>query len=393
MPNPYAGNPNNFPAVVEVPGGSDPPSSAIFQTTFEGEIDRTAYLYARGAAAVQEWRPAWLGTAIFGTAQKIQAACWDSTNAQWLLLGVTAAGSYLEFYGSLGADDGSATYWTALGGQATNVGLTSAICAASGTPWVVTASPTNLYVYSGVGSTLERTVSGKTALQNPEVVSFGGYVIYAVGSTVSGEVTISYASTGAPTVWTDVAVGAAATEWALKANTGIVLAVPIESSTTTTPNYYHSTDGHTWTSSPLSNMGATSSAAVVGLCWSPTTALWYAVVSPSGITLETFTSPDGLTWTAVTMVTTTNPGIVDIAALGSGLVGTIGDSSGGGSRLVFSIDGGATWYESQASFATSENGGSTYRWPRVAQGDFGVLAYNNLWGRFSRYAGLPANHL
>jgi hypothetical protein len=53
-----------------------------------------------------------------------------------------------------------------------------------------------------------------------------------------------------------------------------------------------------------------------------------------------------------------------------------------------------TWYRAQPKFATSTNSSAAdYLRPRLAQGDFGLLAYNNLWARFSHLSGWPVHSL
>lgn len=47
MTTPYAGNAANYPEAVNVPSGSDVPTSTLFATAYEGEIDRSAWLRAR----------------------------------------------------------------------------------------------------------------------------------------------------------------------------------------------------------------------------------------------------------------------------------------------------------------------------------------------------------
>ena len=111
-----------------------------------------------------------------------------------------------------------------------------------------------------------------------------------------------------------------------------------------------------------------------------------------GSGIQTFTSPDGITWTAVTMVTSSyvDTEFVDIAPLGAALIATTVDNSTNGERFLLSPDGGATWYRIAANFSTSfASGGSQYIRGRFAVGTNGLLAINNSWARFSRYLGLP----
>ena len=44
---PYAGSPTSWPTAVDILSGSDLPSTTNFNTTSEGTLDRTAYLYQR----------------------------------------------------------------------------------------------------------------------------------------------------------------------------------------------------------------------------------------------------------------------------------------------------------------------------------------------------------
>ena len=239
-----------------------------------------------------------------------------------------------------------------------------------------------------------------TGLLTTQLITFNAHIIAALGASTTGGTKLASAAASAPTSWTGTLPGFAVTDWRLVTDgASIVLALPWGSTSTSTPDYFTSPDGVTWTPVAYSSTLLLSVVdSLLGICWSPVRQAFYAVVARSGGLAQVYTSTNGTGWTAVSMVTTsvgTIDNIVDLAAIGPNLVATQTDSGGTGSRLLWSQDGGATWFNAPASFATSASTSSTgYIFPRVIQGDNSLMAVNNLVGRFSDTFGrLPAVHL
>ena len=112
MPAPYAGNQTNFPDAVDLPDGSDPPSSTVFDTAYEGVIDRTSYL--RGAAdanACTNWRAVKnVNPGIFsGGGTLIYCAAWDPKFERWLLANTYIASAVNNI--QINASDNGEDWW------------------------------------------------------------------------------------------------------------------------------------------------------------------------------------------------------------------------------------------------------------------------------------------
>lgn len=93
MPVPYAGNPANYPEAVDIPGGSDVPTSSLFATAYEGEIDRSAWLRANllalaindATTPVTPFVQPGLGSSLAGPWVFQDTPAYDSKNRQWLV--------------------------------------------------------------------------------------------------------------------------------------------------------------------------------------------------------------------------------------------------------------------------------------------------------------------
>lgn len=408
MSTPYGGNAANFPGAVTIPvDGVDNPTFSNIESPVEANRDSLMYLSAGHA---QDWRPAWLGTAMMGASNAVLAAAWDPLLSQWIFGGTSSSGAVDNIWSTLGSDDGSSTYFTNAGSAGRNV-YAMAVCAdptTVGRYWsAIQVTNTDFYTqytnYTGGGYTLGFHASGNVGLNRVDMITFNGYIIVFIGATSGGGSNFyAYAQASAPTTWTTgTSGGAPPTSWALATdNASIVLAVPRNTNaySTGTTAYLTSTNGHTFSATSLQTtllLNATDT--VQGLCWSPSRGAFFAWVNiGASNTPQLFKSTNGTTWTAVTMVTTSVVGNVsDMSAIGPNLVAILDDSGGTvGSRTIFSPDGGATWYRGAASFASNNtSSASTYIHPRIAQGDNGLFAINSLWGRFSHRQGLPSVRL
>ena len=415
MPTPYAGNAANYPNAVDVLSGGDVPSTTAFNTPYEGTLDRTAYIVA---SLAQDWRSQFSAATVQGpsatpTLGTILAAAFDPIERVWLLGGADGSGVDALFK-SVGIDDGGrglpstdvGAAWTLVGSTSISIIEQMALLAdesVGGRYWTAIApNGGGVAVHSWLGgsSTSQHSFAPSGTLF-PEMLFFNSRVICAIGSSTSASVSINSAAASAPGTWTQNLLPAVSVKtWALKTDKvwpgagTIAIAMPMFSANTATPNYWTSTDGSTWTARSFSTTvlaGATD--VVIGLTWSPIWETWYCTVNVgAGTSLQVFTSPDGITWAAVAMVTTiySDTQILDIAPLGSTLIATTVDNSTSGERFLMSPDGGATWYQIAANFSTSfASGGSQYIRGRLTMGSNGLFAINNEWGRFSRFLGLP----
>ena len=166
-----------------------------------------------------------------------------------------------------------------------------------------------------------------------------------------------------------------------------------------TPFYYTSTDGVTWTKQTPGFFGAHDQ--VEGLTWYAAAGLWILAVQTAWTTTPAtcafYSSPDGFAWTRIA----TGPGAVylaDLESVGNALVCTLqdGNAAGGGSGSnpsgqIVSDDNGATWGLSGGNLLANVAGSTRgYTRPRLVAGPNGLMAVNTSGGRWSHQVGALA---
>jgi hypothetical protein len=423
MPSPYAGNPSNYPASINIIGGGDVPSSTTFNTAYEGIIDRTAWLAANARRSGMGWGRKFVQSEIVAAGCVFLAAGWHQGVNAWLL-GLSAVGGGVddgEVWLSYGLDGGAG--WTQVAEGLPAAGDAAAILAmavgcepGSGGTLVYAVVQTQASATITVGQvsagqavggtgtppwSIVRTITSSAA-ESIEFVSFNGTAgpaaIYATGGAAVGAVAISTTVTAGGT-WHDFApygtLGGATAKWLLKTNGAMAVACPAFWQPAS-PLIYLSADGITWTGHALPFV--TGFATVAGLTWNAVAQIWIAAVQASASTVAFYSSPDAITWTLVAAPSwdampppgPSNNQIADLESLGGSLVVTLGNpTSGGPSGTVFSPDLGVTWYPSQAVFPNSDGAAIIGIRSRLAASPTGLLAINNYYGRFSDLVGLP----
>lgn len=412
MGNQYAGNDGSFPPTVFVLDDSDGPNAANFDAGLQGDLDRSAFLRTRMPHAEMNWRKTFTASAVISSAYTATctAACWDPLANRWLVaIGEPTVGTHV--YASYGEDD--STEWfdpnPSAGPIGFGFGTTPAVCADATTIGICYAltllgasSPfpdARLYVStpSTPTWTAARTwTSGAGDFAGGRMVSFGGFLIVAImGGTTSDGYLSSSGDNGA--TWTDAASGTFALGSSVRfaANAAIcVLAIWGEHA----PSYYTTVDGVTWVAQSATFITG-SNVQVQGVAWDAARQLFVVVtqtnVGGSPVGFSIWTSPDGIAWTDVG-AGPTGWVITDLAVLANGYVLTLADvGSAGPSGQLFSIDGGSTWYPSQAVLPNNLAVSSLYYTPSqyACQSTIGLLVFNSNNLRFSRLAGLPPVHL
>lgn len=348
---------------------------------------------------------------------------WDPRGSTWLLLVSDISTSALSLQTSYGLDEGAAwTVWFTGFSPATTA-IWGACCYDPETAlqfYVAYSDSTSthniLNVYQLVGSTWTQdwTVTGGGNFYGVELATLPT----STGTTNTTTV-VAWASTDShsglayhnsvlnpwpannvwPPVYHFVPFGIAAMNAGdtiyLKSNGAQIVCIP---STTATGGYtvWQSADGSTWTSSASLAGLAPSGGKVVGLCWTQDALglCWLACVKPSSGAPLFFRSGDGVTWTLQSGGMTTAFVVVDMAAVGSHVVCTLADaSSGGPSGATFSVDGGISWYFSQAVFSTNQAVSDGRQRSRIVSSSVGFMSSNAIWQRFSGLAGLPPTQL
>lgn len=366
--------------------------------------DRTQYLQQQQSASSQKllnWNSAFLATSI-SSGFVAQGACWNSAGLAWGVVGQGGGGDLLAFF-SPGADNGNSTFWSQMSFHAAPGTSFGAAIASdpSGNFWVATLdASSNITVQMAGAGSLARS-GANVGGADIQLIVFNGRLIYSCGSSV--EAVLSSALLSAPTVWTDTFLGLASLPQIILETDGksVAIACPYNRAIAGNPNYYTTPDGVTWTARSMSTLLPNSAYTVQGLCYSPGTSTWYATVSTAGagtpaLVFSTNTPAVPASWTQLQPAGLTlgmHP--ADLAALGPYLFSTQTDiSSGGVSLASLSVNSGYTWWLAPQQFPTNNANNSTpYTRSRVAQGDYGLLAFNNLWARFSHNYGLPLTHL
>jgi hypothetical protein len=408
MPAAYAGNSANYPAAVNVLSGSDLPNSTNFNTTSEATIDRTAYLAAAIPHVGQSWRPSFPGSSLLATGQPYKPA-WDYNIGAWLvpyMVGPTLGAYALYVSWSHGLDDGG--FWTQIGGAGSEIDsdttgiLDAAACADPATAGIVwsaalLSNSANLvikdssYTSSSWTTKFTQSLAGGTSL-TVEMAGIGSRVVVGVGGS-SGPVNgLFTGGTGAS--FTQAESEPFATDWSVKSNGSLLIALPTECAPTI---LYTTTDGITFTSRSITSL-VPAGATTVGVAWSPLTALWYLCVQVTSSEIKIYSSPDGITWTAVTSATGPDIEAADFEVQSNGMMVTTIDtpvlSLTTAAQFFFSPDFGVSWYPNTfiapalfpSNLASSAVG---YSRARLASSTTQFLATNSKYGRFSNVAGLP----
>jgi hypothetical protein len=357
MPTNYAGNSANFPEEIQVPNGSDAPSSTLFATPYEGLADRTATTNLRQAVAlVSNMSPqaTWPTSLEHGITAAAFNGCATGTASQtWLICSFTTGGSpTINVYSGSGGGDG---VWSLIGGELSTVDVASSICAdAQGFMWVASAAPSsagqNQLAWLGPsGGTWTQFLPVSAAeLSDLKVVgavagapSYVGYVAFAAGSATANSGFLGEApSTGGPVA---KVTGINASTWSLKSSGSLIIALP---QTAGAPSLYTCTDPATWTAQSLSAI-VSSGQTPIDVAWNPSApyivggityiGLWLMGINQLG-GCSFATSPDGINWTAGGSLSNSGE-VVSIACFqGVWFVATINNTTHV-ATLLYTIDG------------------------------------------------------
>lgn len=352
MPLQYAGNDANYATAVNIISGSDAPGSAVFQTGYEGGLDRSAYQQNRGGLSPLVT----LGTqfdasTITGTPSGPYAVCFNDTGfatdpvagQNWLLLVWGASTTVLQvFYGF-----GDGTPWTQVGGNVTYSQSGTSMCVDSaGNIYIagvsgLTATEADIYKCAPLGSFASNLViSGVSGLSDLQIATLGTALFYAVGSSTASNASVSGGSGGGFTALT-------VSKWIVRSSPTMVLFIP--ASTAGSNGIAYKATGTATFSSAAIALGSTD--VPQDLAWSAAWNLWFLVVKTSTGGTTIWSSPDGASWTLVKSMTTLPHPTTGIAAVGPHLIAVIDATPTGGvgapSRLLTSSDGGVTWYAEQ----------------------------------------------
>jgi hypothetical protein len=265
----------------------------------------------------------------------------------------------------------------------------------SGILWAGARSGALSYsLFNLVTSTITGTLpTAPTDVQILPAPSGSGSTLYLAASC-SFEAFLGYVAGGAITA---VQLANAPLGWLLATNGEYALAVAKEVPVTGAGNgvWKSNAAGSAWTQSST----GLAFGKATGLCWSEALNLFVLTTNPGGALagkVGTFTSPDGVTWTAVGSVLENvyaAAGFYGVVAVDSALL-AIGSDDATVVRVWVSLDGGATWYPvPQQILPSSFTNLQPYIAAGPAQAVIGALvlpsvtATTNAYVRFSGLAG------
>jgi hypothetical protein len=356
--------------------------------------------------AAQNWGIEWPVATLFGGSGYNLCAAWDPLASVWLVGGntATAGTNKAEVYFGRGLDQDA--NWAELTGSNITTGVTGmalsydpAILGTYFAAYVKDDGTNNgtvvVAVSSGGGSwTTSTTITVSSSSSDIQKLSFatiGTKVVLGLGNTATGSGnTANRLEIWNGSTWTIQVSGQTHVPEFFFASSGSLLMAFCSG----TIAYVTTPDGVTWTQTGIT-LGLENNNCV-GLCFTADAegpcflAAFYD--SGSGRTYFYRCSADGGpgNWTASGAPLTPFQ-IADMTATGSLVVCTLADDgSGGGTGIVYSPDGGASWFFSQGNLtANAASSALGYIHPRIVTNGQGFLNVDSLWSRFSLMAGLP----
>jgi hypothetical protein len=411
--NPWSGQPTKVQPVGDYFTPNTKPPAQFVNYELNAITSQLNALGAQSASQGNNWGPEFATSGFAATPQ--EAGGWDPLLNKYILGTVTVAGTPLvQVWTTYGMDQAATVAWTQIGTNTltTNGYLYLAVSAdptTAGNYWFAgtdNSGATNnnlvVWLYNGTSWASKLTFPAGTGhtLYGVAMTTLGAYVIVACASSNNSlfECSNNSGSTWTASFTTD-ALPAGST-WILKragagASTPHVLAAPVASGFY---DVWRTTDGVTF--SNLSNLSTllSSGNTIVGLDWGADVLgpCWLAAIQSGSGQPFWARSSDGITWTIQTGGVSTNMVVTDMAACGSLFICQLADASAAGpSGQIFSVDGGITWFFSQANFTSNDTSGTTpgYIPSKIVSSQIGFMALNSLWVRFSTLHGLPPTKL
>lgn len=408
---PAGGNLWNGQPVAVAPAGTwftpDVPIDAEEVNWCLGQVSANLATLTRPlSSCVLNWSPEFSQNVSFA----IMEGRWAPKAAAWLL--IQQSGTTIELEKSYGMDGGAAAGWSTIGTPPTmatppSYGSCCEDPTTAGHYWMAvtdtTATHNTITIYYYNGTAWSAPYGPHAATGNyfsVQLETFGAYLIFAASGSGTGD-SVIWSTNNQGSTWSTFTVpnvGATGSVWQIKSNGTQLVAIQSQNSVGTFP-VFTSPDGITWsTSTSLTTLlGGVSFDQCMGLTWTADALgpCWLACINVFGSGIPTmFRSADGINWTAQTGGMTTTNQVQDMAACGSSLVATLIDSvsPAGVSGQIFSLDGGISWYPGQAHFTGNTSGSSSNNRARIASAGrtIGFMTTNGFLARFSALSGLPA---
>lgn len=341
-------------------------------------------------------------TSLPASANSEGAAIWDPLNHLWWI-GVTVPGTpdTMHLYTASGLGDpwvdrSGAGPVSAAGGFIAGLAQAETAVNSSVYSLSVVKPGTNAQYHQyldGTGWTIGAVISSTTIARLPIIPFYpGACFISAVADTATAGncgIYTSADSDGASTWTLRQAAGTTATDWLLKSNQvtyqgeTMALAIPQNVGQNT---YWSTTNGTTWTAQSLGGL-LPSPYKPTALAWASDSlgSGWWLTGDDGSNHKKILKSYDGINWTLVNSLTAGQT--EGMTGMGPLLVMTIGSGAAGSSSLlVYSTDGGITWYQSPAYLNAN---GTAPRWVKSTVENNGsqLFYHHTLNQRFSIAAG------
>jgi hypothetical protein len=397
----YDPDPRNWAPEVDLIDDSDPPNASNFNTAPQGALDRTQWLYQRFAHAGQNWGPAFLPEEILDNTHVINfgGCAWSDASGKWLIGMTDESTNDAYMFSTLGADAGYGEAYEQVGSgiivSGSGAGVVVAALETDPAPggagrWAgveVPGVPNVLVCFASNANTAwstMRTLSGFTSII---MRTFNGYLVYFawIDDEIPEGSLSSTSNQG--TSWSDTTI-----TLDLEGSPYLAAAPDVGILAAFGTHVWFSSDGVTWSSAVSIPSGAGTQ--IAGCAWDPVRSLFVLAInnnSSPGQPMQWWTSPDGETWTNVSV--TPDATAADFAIVNGVYVCTRADevTNGGVSYGMYSLDGGQTWYGSQGLFFFGNITGTSqyYTRARISASPTGLCALNSLYARFSMLSGLP----
>lgn len=365
----YAGNPANYPGTIPLVDDADlnPPTAANIDLTGQALADRSAFIFQR--ARTPNFQPSSSPSALFALLGALHAVCWDTKDLRWLIGGQEPSGGGAVVAGrgdpNAWAPSASGSSWGAMAGGS----WTSLV--RGNEPGISSKYYYGAYVTSGlfyigradtVGVThaLATRPGGTGGIGDVKLATRSGILVCAVGASGAGNSQVYY-SANSGTSWTAQAsalvIATAIPSWLLASNpSGQVLAIP---GIVGPPTYISSPDGTTWTArTGLSSV----SGGVIGGSELPTALIWgfdanlvgcWLLTTYDGGLTGTYRSYDGVAWSKVTNSLPAGTPIGKLALMSDPLILLALVTETPIARVLYSLDGGATWRQTSTEVVIS----------------------------------------
>ena len=289
----YGGDVGEYPPTVGLIDDSDAPNASNFNTAPQGVTDRTAFLNLRFPHPGLNWHSAFTPDQVLGNSDLAYfgAGAWNDTLQLWIVAVNDQTTGACWAYLTSGLDGGAAAFYAQIGSNHVAFGAPAQVTAVAVDPnatggWagvVDVATTTTTVNFVANSGAAWSTIRTLTSTNAIAMATYGGYLIYFANGTLSS--TADQGST-----WSDFATGLGSPSPYLAVGPNAIVAAAQKTT-------WSSADGVTWTAGTIASGANT---VIAGLVYDAARSLWIVVIdNTSTFVMQTWSSADGITWTQV----------------------------------------------------------------------------------------------